>query len=224
MSPQLIAKKNVCDQDFESYEAYRDILVFNKETGIEARILSLNSSEDALLLEQYYLMRHNSYRGEYGFEDYVGSRSKDDERGFIIAVYDANRKVLGGSRVMVRKFDSDELLSNEFEGTQYTFGNVFKIVYNKDLPKPYGEISAVVVVEGYRDTKIMAMMLDISAEFFKRNNVSFAFGVAPKIHCINYKIISSRIGYKTQILKDFLWKKNEIYNSIDMFPVIVSDK
>lgn len=184
--------------------------------------LNKNSSEveafvtkNPELLQQYYDLRHYSYRQENGWKGYDGLESEFDKNGQILIAL-KNGKVIGGCRLM---FSSEsKILSNEIPHTQHNYQSIIE-KYDQRKGLVFGEISSVVVLKGERDRSVSTKILGASLEELKKHGCNYMFGVAVAAACRDYRRIFREFGYFVEIMMSCPWQQRETYNFDKMFPM-----
>ena len=194
---------------------YNNILKTGKSTEKEIKSFI---TKDRSLLEQYYQLRHESYRNENGWTDYNGSENDNDRSGNIIVAVNHLGTVIGGVRLMFS--NEAKYLSNEYPETSFTFANLFKQT-TMDAVGIYSEVSALIVDKNYRDRNVTKSMLEVVFTSSVMQKCSHVIGIAILPYCRNYRAIFKSIGCeKTYIEMKFPWAEKEMYNYAKMFPVI----
>lgn len=190
------------------------------EEAVAANNIQVFFTEDKDLLDQYYDMRSESYRDEWGFDQFDVKDNKFDSLGKIaVAVKDG--KVIGGMRLMF----SDEclFLSNEVPGTQYNYKNVVS-KYDKRDDLIISEISAIIVAKGNRDSTIVIALFDLLFKESKAHGCHYVCGVSVLSACRSERRSLRRINYDLEIVITFPWQRKKLYNFMKMFPIYVKIK
>lgn len=172
-------------------------------------------TKDRDLLQQYYDLRHYSYREENGWKNYDGSENEFDRRGqIVVALKDG--KVVGGMRMMFS--DQCQFMSNEIPGTQFNYKN---LIYKYDTRENliFSEISALVVEKNNRDSNVTSAMMDLLFKASKEHGCHYVFGVAVATVCRSDRRTLRRLGYDVEIVMNFPWRQKETYNFVRMFPM-----
>jgi len=174
-------------------------------------------TKDQNLLDQYYKLRHFSYREENGWKDYDGSESKFDRQARIL-VATRNGKVIGGTRIMFS--DECDYLSNEIPGTDFNYKTIVKKYDNRENIV-FSEISSVVVVKGERDRSISMKLFEANLSASKQHGCHYICGVGVAVVCRDYRRIFKELGYYLEILINRPWQEKNTYNLVKMFPMHV---
>lgn len=211
-------KKTVANSDnlFETKESTKKKVAFTKEV-VKDNIRAI-ITDDKDLKEQYYKMRHESYRGEYNWVNYDGMESENDRNGEIVVVLNDKNKVIGGCRLMIANGDN-QMLSNEVKGTEFNYPNLLDSM-GLDKRFPYSEGSAVVVEMGSRNSKITEAILNLCVNRSVDFGCKYMFGVAVIPCCRDYRKIFRRFERDVVIATNFMWHQSETYNNAKLFPMI----
>jgi len=174
-------------------------------------------TKDKNLLKEYYDLRAEAYRAEWGFDNFDNSETIFDKQGDIIVAV-KNGVVVGGMRLMFS--DSCDYLSNEVPGTQYEYIKYIRKYDNREK-LIIGEISALVVRKNYRDNKVSLAMFDAIFKKAKEHGCHYVFGVTVPLVCRSDRRTLRQIGYDLEIVINYPWEKKRLYNFVTMFPVYV---
>lgn len=182
-------------------------------------------TKDPQLLQQYYTLRHDAYRNDNGWADYMGVENDFDRQGHIVVAVNKNSgEVLGGIRLMFS--DECRTLSNEIPGTQFEYKQVLRR-FNRisaDENVVMSEFSALVVHPRYRDNTITSSLIQVIFSESEKHDCDYFFAVAQAISCRSYRMASRRYGYEFEIVINYPWKEKRIYNFDPMFPMYVPSK
>lgn len=171
---------------------------------------------DKDLLEQYYKLRHDSYRNDHGWVEYDGSENDFDRHGHIIVAV-SNNKVIGGIRLM---FSNEyKYLSNEIPGTQFEYVKFIRKYDERWEDLVLAEISALVVHKDYRDNVVVRELIDKVLHMSDDNSCHYVFAVATVVSCRNYRMNARSSGYDSEIVMSYPWKEKKVYGFVRMFPM-----
>ena len=147
-------------------------------------------TKDKKFLKEYYNLRHETYCNENGWQNYDGSESQHDTNGRVIVAIEDN-EVIGGIRVMFS--NKCQYLSNEIPGTQFEYKKLIaKYDCRNDLI--IGEISALVVKSGKRDTKIATLMMDMAFKESVLQGCQYVCAVAVAAVCRSDRKTLRKLG------------------------------
>ncbi len=174
-------------------------------------------TNDRELLNQYYELRHDSYKNENGWSNYNGAENDFDRKGKI-AVATIDGKVIGGVRLLTSFWVENS--ANEEPGTEFIYKNILKkLGYYED--DSWAEIAALVVEKKYRNRAITEKLFDVVTQESVKLGCGFMVGVAVAAICRDDRMVFKSLGYQLNIVIDFPWIKRESYNNLKMFPVVV---
>lgn len=174
-------------------------------------------TKDQKLLGEYYALRCEAYRDEWGFENFNQSESEFDKQGQIFVAL-KNGKLVGGACVM---FSEDcELLSNELPNTRYNYTEVLKTLDERSGLN-YSEVSGVVVAKNYRDRSVTEKIFEKIISESKNRNHHYVVGISLLAIAREYRIVFRRLNHHLIIVLNYPWKQKEIYNFLRMFPMCV---
>lgn len=171
-------------------------------------------TEDKELLNQYYEMRCESYRDEWGFDKFDELETSFDRSGRIVVAVKSG-KVVGGMRLMLS--DECDFLSNEIPGTQYIYKSVVS-KYDKRENLCVGEISALVVDKGGINSAMATELFKVTFDKCVEHGCDYVCGVSVLLVCRSERRILKRLNYDLEVIINFPWKRKKLYNYVNMFP------
>lgn len=189
-------------------------VVYDEENGVCCFI-----TKDEKFLQPYYELRHKIHREENGWTKYNGLAEKDDESSHVAVLLDSDNKVIGGCRIMISRNPS-EILSNEISDGGFYYKKVFDLC-ETEVQYPYSEASRLVVSKEYRRSNPLNLMLEIFAGISVKSGCKYGFGISEMSCARDFRIKSMKLGHKCKILESFPWKKIEVCNYEQMFPIFV---
>lgn len=180
--------------------------------------ITLEFTKDQNLLEQYYNLREQSYRLEWGFSQYRGLEVEHDRKSNILIARFGN-KVVGGARLA---FSNKQILSNEDIGSGFTYFNAAKSVGIDIIPDDvYTEVSALVIDKNFRANKLLPHFLHKMVKLSQKLGARFMCGTSDMSCNRIYSVTLKKIGYQSKIIEAFSAPQKNTYNDIKMFPIVV---
>lgn len=176
-------------------------------------------TKDKDLIRQYYELRNEIFRKEVGLTHEKWTKPDHDENSEIVVCVNGDGRVVGGTKMMISR--NGELLSEEYEGTEFVYSNVMKrLKLNGD--KSYAEIDDMIVDKGFRDGKFVKEMIKTCVESAKLNECSYIFYVCPLAYYKLYRSGFASCGCNNvKLLKELVWKKIPEYNYSEDYSAVV---
>lgn len=173
------------------------------------------TTKDPQLLKQFYTLRENSYRNENGWVNYDGQENEFDRNSDILIATNPNNEVVCGIRIMFE--DNYHQFYCETPNSKFQYRKYLE--YKKETVSngSIAEFSSFVVSKNYRNTIFLCKFGEIIVNFAKSKNAKIIFIISTQKHCRFYKIMSSKINYKTIFDKSFPWKKERKYSNVETF-------
>lgn len=165
---------------------------------------------DKDLLDQYYQLREDCYKQEWGLSVFSGVEDEHDKQGHILIVREGD-KVIGGGRVVFRYNFSTLKLPMETD----TF------LLHEMLPeigvgsKLIGEIGRIAVLPEYRGHKLA----DIGFYLLAKSQLCgchYLTTVAPVKQAVRYTRIADKFGIKISTMESIPVADHPYYNHIEM--------
>lgn len=211
-------------QNFVTIERGGDVIpIFEKVNAEIVQQLAQESeikvfaTKDQKLLNEYYALRYEAYRDEWGFENFNQFESEFDKQGQIFIAL-KNGQLVGGACVM---FSEDcELLSNEIPNTRYNYTEVLKTLDERS-GLSYSEVSGVVVAKNHRDRSVTEKIFEKIISESKNRNHHYVVGISLLAIAREYRIVFKRLNHQLIIVLNYPWKQKETYNFLRMFPMCV---
>ena len=185
-------------------------------------------TKDEDLIRQYYELRNRVFstdgyflrKDEKGvqFKSDKWSKIEHDEDSEIIVILDGDGKVVAGQRLTF-SFNG-ELLSDEYEGTEFLYENLLKDI-KLDCKKKYCQADDLAIEKSFRNR---AVLKDIIVSSLNRADIlecSYVFCVAPIAQCRLIKLLLSKYCKDVVIFEDRIWKKLKDYNYAEDNPIVI---
>lgn len=209
--------------DIGSLQKAEEVIVQQRSSLKEEAKVELDSqvevffTKDRDLLNQYYILRYEAYRDEWGFETVSRTETEFDQQGrIIVALKDG--KLVGGACLM---FAEDcPYLSNEIPETRYNYKEVLK-TFDERENLNYTEVSGVVVAKNHRDRSVTEKMFETIISESKKRNCNYIVGISLLAIAREYRIVFKKLNHQLTIVLNYPWKQKEVYNLLRMFPMCV---
>jgi hypothetical protein len=182
--------------------------------------LEIFCTKDPKILQQYYDLRHNSYRDDNGWRDFNGAENDFDRQGHIVIAM-KNGEVISGARLMFS--DECRYLSSEIPGTQFEYKKFIRKYDNRD-EIIIGEISSMVVQRQHRNRSVSLALIDFMIKKIQDHNCDYMFAVAVIAACRDYRMLFNKLNYYLEIIINYPWKEKRIYNFVRTFPIYIKLK
>ncbi len=175
-------------------------------------------AENPDLIRQYYQLRNKVFSEEHGLTHEKWSKVEHDKNSKVV-VCTIDGKVIGGLRILIS--EKGELLSEEYEGTEYVYSNLLEKVELK-TGKKYAEFVDLIVDKNYRDGGIARDLIFCCIDIANLNKCFYVFYLASFLHCRLYKGALAKKGCNNvHIFRDIVWKKTAEYNYSEDHPAVV---
>ncbi len=201
-------KKDDSDSGIKAYS--------KSATGSKNLLIEIASSED--YISQYYKIRNDIFRNEWGL-NHEKWFNESHEDGSKVVVCTCEGRVVGGFRFLVSK--NGELLSEEYDGTEYVYANLAQKASVAIGGDGYAEFVDLALVKEFRSTEAVKKMISLCSDEARSMGCSFVFTVASMTHCNLYRKYMKALGCKDVIIfNDTTWVKKPEYGNSDDHPMM----
>jgi len=171
-------------------------------------------TKDQQYLNQYYQLRHESYRNDNGWGDFDEIENEFDKNSHIAVACD-NDKVIGGIRLMLE--NECNYFSNEVPDSKYTYRKYLEFKNETTPENTIAEISSLIINKPYRKNAISLKLGNFAGDFAKSNGIKYVFSIGTELHCRIHKLAYERSNYKAILDMTYPWKKEQKYSNVEMF-------
>jgi hypothetical protein len=171
-------------------------------------------TKDQQYLNQYYQLRHESYRNDNGWSDFDEIENEFDKNSHIAVACD-NDKVIGGIKLMLE--NECNYFSNEVPNSKYTYRKYLEFKNETTPENTIAEFSSLVVNKKYRFTSINLTLCNLAVDFIKSKGIKYVFSIATRLHCRIHRLTYDRSNYKAIMDMNYPWKKEQKYSNVEMF-------
>lgn len=192
-------------------------LVVNNQLERQQEEVVYEITKDPFLLNQYYKLREDCYRQDFGLKRFSGAEDDYDRVGKIV-VARIGRRVIGGSRIIISSPEKRIKLPMENDN--------FKLI--DILPefslatKSYCEFSRLVVKPGYRKHSIAIAISNYLVEIAKQEDCAFEFIISSMATYRTHRAIARKLGINQTVLLGITVPKCAIYEKLNEIGIYLS--